>query len=231
LILASSLLLLSLENAAPGRSPFLEFAAPGLGGPASSFALSLDGRGLPRAYPLASAPLVGSAGTSDGAPGETLLARLRVVPPANAARPPGIVVVPASGALLLINGFQAFGLRVAKPGDLVSVVSPGRADWLLVERLRVEPHPAPAALAAKPCSLCGLPLAEAPIATCACGGLHLHCQNPHGDPDSETELNCFLREETCSRCGRPRRLGEHLVPDPETLGWPAGAAANERGAS
>jgi hypothetical protein len=45
-------------------------------------------------------------------------------------------------------------------------------------------------------------------------GLFFHLENPDGDPESETELNCFLTASTCSQCRRPVRFAECFVPEP-----------------
>ena len=64
--------------------------------------------------------------------------------------------------------------------------------------------------------------------SCACVcGTYYHLQNPAGDPQSETELNCYLAAPFCInlKCGRPRQLLDQLIPDPADFLWVAPSPA------
>ena len=143
------------------------------------------------------------------------LARLQLLKPKSPAAPPGLAIV-SSAPDFRVNGLRPFLLRVAYPGDVLSL---GKEDFLLVRRFRPSPQEVPAALASKPCAVCGMPLSLSSVCHCVCGTF-FHLENPQGSASSESELNCFLASPTCSICGHPRRLEAQLIPEPSSLGWP-----------
>jgi hypothetical protein len=151
-----------------------------------------------------------------------LLARLRPLDPgrSSAHRRAGVLVplVPE----LRVNGVRPLQLRVIQPGDLLAT---GSHHWLVARRHTPALEPPPPEIADSPCPVCGLELSAARTVVAHECGLFFHLDNPDGDPESETELNCFLTAGTCGQCRRPVTFEERLVPEPAAWRMGAGKGA------
>jgi hypothetical protein len=95
-----------------------------------------------------------------------------------------------------------------EPGMLLSA---GTHRWLVVLEWIPQPETVPAALADRPCPVCGAALKLAPVCQCVCQR-YAHLEAPD-EPNNKNALNCFLRG-PCGLCGRIASLEPVLVPEP-----------------
>lgn len=129
--------------------------------------------------------------------------------------PRSLLVLPVSQQLL-INGVRPALLKVAAPGDILTLAG---QHWLLVRHFRPEPEAVPAALAEENCPVCGMALLLTKTILRCVNGCAYHCEDPSQPVNRSGLLNCFFESPSCVICDTEKRLADQLIPDPSSLHW------------